>query len=64
MKMCCSVNQIDDLQSRNKKWSWTFCLLCNGVIVSNMRQDLVLSYNNINNKKNQEGSIVKEMPIL
>ena len=26
LKMCCSVNQIDDLQSSNKKQSWTFRL--------------------------------------
>ena len=26
LKMCCSVNQIDDLQSSNKKQSWTVCL--------------------------------------
>ena len=26
LKMCCSVNQIDDLQSSNKNQSWTFRL--------------------------------------
>ena len=28
LKMCRSVNQIDDLQSSNKKYSWTFRLPC------------------------------------
>ena len=30
--MCFSVNQIDDLQSSNKKKSWTFRLPCKSVV--------------------------------
>ena len=31
--MCCSVNQIDDLQSSNKKQSWTFRLPCSRLLI-------------------------------
>ena len=46
LEMWCSVNQIDDLQSSNKKQSWTFRLPWLGAIFmeQNMRFGLILGW--------------------